>query len=501
MQNEFTVSNYTLTAYNGVGGVVTIPSDMNIWYIAEEAFKDNDNITKLIIPSTVIDIRERAFINCTALEEVYFVNENHRVDENGNLLYYDNDWNVTNENGRIIDWADLSMIYEQAFYGCTKLKKVDFSNVKTATIARECFAGCTALNAIDGGYEVLEGTLRIEAYAFYDLNKDVLDKIVLPYTLNTIGDGAFLESGIETYVFESIQAPVLETVYRAEIESAIESVSTTSYYKGYYYANFETYVYNLSSYVGEKSTIKMEYPSNGVGYDNHIYTLYFGERTATGVLPADETRDCIDLIENQFPTEATLNAWKTADANDTAIKAEIEAVSELVKRARVYFNNACTNDQQAQFVLGLEEKLLDVEEALRAIKARFGIKVTLSEVRIAEGSTHKDQYKVGEVFDMTGLVVELVYDDYSTEIADFSQLKLVTTEALTKYDKVVEIKYKSKTLRIRVTVTEESEETPPQQSGDSSAEEEKGCGSVVGISGLLAAVALGAAVLLKKKEN
>ncbi|MBE7077823.1 MAG: hypothetical protein E7377_03855, partial [Clostridiales bacterium] len=1094
VQNEFTVSNYTLTAYNGVGGVVTIPSDMNIWYIAEEAFKDNDNITKIIIPSTVIDIRERAFINCTALEEVYFVNEKHRVDENGNLLYYDNDWNVTSENGRIIDWADLSMIYEQAFYGCTKLKKVDFSNVKTATIARECFAGCTsleeivdwqsigtmhhyafsgctslkevdltglhmsgnyvfegctalasvttgkftalgnyifkdcislrdkveihtskigvgafsgcinlsgvvlsspvgekvkfdigarafencgkglqngyftvtfdgetvrslgdyafsgstlrtlgvlsnieslgenafantaieavtidntvdlellrllgvpfkglsvqlaannsdnyvldngilyskdgstlyhvnprvtgaidlsdknvtkiaayafaesnvtevklsssvaeigvgafenaaiasisfngaaiteipekafkganivsielpqtvtkigvsafegsalknfkingvteigdrafadckilqgadnagvyilslpatvtvmgsevfrgcinlkrvvmpaveklgdrtfvgatklekvifadgaqtvgeytflntnvnevhlgetmtkiamgafmncmsltvitlpetvteieayafsgcgtlatangldkvqtigmaafyntALNALDlteavtigdyafavegedkeavyfnlnipaavtignfafmnGGerqvslpaslisigygafassanlatieaadnayftvkngvlyryidktsgayeltsyptalvaetvdgarvYNVAKGTLRIDAYAFYDLNKDVLDKIVLPYTLNTIGDGAFLESGIETYVFESIQAPVLETIYRAEIESAIESVSTTSYYKGYYYANFETYVYNLSSYVGEKSTIKMEYPSNGVGYDNHIYTLYFGERTATGVLPADETRDCIDLIENQFPTEATLSAWKTADANDTAIKAEVEAASELVKRARVYFNNACTNEQQAQFVSALEEKLLDVEEALRTIKARFGIKVTLSEVRIAEGSTHKDQYKVGEVFDMTGLVVELVYDDYSTEIADFSQLKLVTTEALTKYDKVVEVKYKSKTLRIRVTVTEDSEETPPQQS-DSSTEEEKGCGSVVGISGLLAAVALGAAVLLKKKEN
>ncbi|MBQ4052994.1 MAG: leucine-rich repeat protein, partial [Clostridia bacterium] len=84
VQNEFTVSNYTLTDYNGLGGVVVIPTDMNIWYIGEEAFKDNNNITKIIIPASVTQINERAFINCTALQEVYFVNEKHRVDENGN---------------------------------------------------------------------------------------------------------------------------------------------------------------------------------------------------------------------------------------------------------------------------------------------------------------------------------------------------------------------------------------------------------------------------------
>ena len=51
--------------------MVTIPTDMNIWYIGEEAFKDNDNITKIIIPETVTQINPRAFINCSALEEVY----------------------------------------------------------------------------------------------------------------------------------------------------------------------------------------------------------------------------------------------------------------------------------------------------------------------------------------------------------------------------------------------------------------------------------------------
>ena len=231
--------------------------------------------------------------------------------------------------------------------------------------------------------------------------------------------------------------------------------------------------------------------------------MYFGEKTATGVLPEDETRTCMDLIENQFPTAEQLNAWKTANTSDESVKAEVEAASEIVKRARLYFNNASSSEQQSQFVAELESKLLSVEESLRAIKTRFGIKVTLSEVRLAADSAHKTQYKVGEVFEMTGLVVEVVYDDYSTEIADFEQLKLVTTEELTKYDKIVEVKYKTKTLRIRVTVTEEEieEELPPEQSSDSSSiADETGCGSIIG--GVAATMSLlCAAVVLKKKED
>ena len=179
VQNEFTVSNYTLNSYKGAGynawicpdcgeawlqselktvqqdggsdyvsnlcpdcGVVCtqsfdilkIPTDMNIWYIGAEAFKENDNIKKIIIPKSVTQISERAFINCTALEEVYFVSLNHR-ENNGEV-------------NQAIDWADISMIYEYAFYGCPNLRKLDFSNVKTITVAHYAFADCTALSEV-----------------------------------------------------------------------------------------------------------------------------------------------------------------------------------------------------------------------------------------------------------------------------------------------------------------------------------------------------------------
>ena len=1053
-QNEFTVSNYTLTDYNGVGGEVVIPTDMNIWYIGAEAFKDNDNITKIVIPASVTQINERAFINCTALEEVYFVNEKHRVDENGNIIQYDENWNAlpAGQTGQVIDWADVSMIYEQAFYGCTNLRKVDFSNVKTVTVANQCFAGCpklsevvdmpsigtmhhyafagTALKSVDlsglhmsgdyvfanckqlasiemgkftalgnymfagctslrekvtvcttkvgngafsgcvnlsavefkspageslafeigarafencgtalqgasftvdfgeekirvigdrafagssmkqlsalnglevfgsnvfagtaistiyigdnvnieklrflgvpfegmnlillagsqtytqengilynanktkvfyvnpsvtgdvtlpatvteigayafaytnvdkvtfsaaltklgvgafegsnvkvvdfngallteipdsafratniadivlpdsvvklgayafadsaignitaeglqelgnsvfencialrgelvggtyvltlsetitkmgnrvfsgctnlvnvnmpsveklgnytfngaeslkevnfgndaetvgkytfansgvtkvtlgnkmtsiaegaflncraltevtlpdtvtviemmafqgcgrltavngienvttfgvqafyesglsnlnltsaktigdfafgaqkdtmrytsismpvvetignfaffnggetavvipstlkkigygafansknlttftidnnagymvengvlyrvingaaGEYEVTaypaalslenkalsikEGTLRIDSYAFYGLNKGVLEKVTLPYTVNAIGDSAFYASGVKEYTFESIQAPTLETVYRQEISDSIQSVITelngAAYYKGYYNTNFEKEIYNYTKYVREQSKLVMNYPTNGNGYANHLYKMYFGVRNAVGTLPEDETRMCIQIIDG-LPEASEINAWLSWDKTD-ANKLTVEEISETVKRARLYFNNASSKAEQKAFISAEQEsKLLAVEKALRSVKEYFGIAINLVELRVAETSSHKSEYVAGEKFDMTGLVIELVYDDYSTEIASGSQLKLDTTKALTKLTKYVVVRCNGETVRVQVTVKEGAADTDKDNS-------------------------------------
>ena len=73
----------------------------------------------------------------------------------------------------------------------------------------------------------------------------MLSDLVLPHSVNAIGDSAFFMSGILEYTFESIEAPKLETVYRSEIDDAIQGMSTVAYYKGYFYTNFETYIYNF----------------------------------------------------------------------------------------------------------------------------------------------------------------------------------------------------------------------------------------------------------------
>ncbi len=128
VEEPFKVSNYTLTGYEGSGGVVFIPTDMNIMSIGENAFKNNTEITTVIIPKTVTTIDVRAFYGCTNLKQVFFVDV------------------VTNE----IAQAKLTLINREAFAGCTSLETLDFSNCKTFTVARNAFYNCTSLKVIKG---------------------------------------------------------------------------------------------------------------------------------------------------------------------------------------------------------------------------------------------------------------------------------------------------------------------------------------------------------------
>lgn len=313
-------------------------------------------------------------------------------------------------------------------------------------------------------YKIKEGTVRVEAYAFYGLQKGALDKIILPYSVKAIGNAAFYASGVKEYTFESIQAPVLETAYRADIENAIEELATAStvaFYKGYYYSNFQTDIYNYTHYVGKTSDLKINYPTNGKGYDTYIYRLYFGVKAKTGVMMTDETRACLNLL-NGLTGAGEVATWLNWNAEDVSKKAIVEAFSAQVKAARASYNNVLKDEAQAAF-LGEEygEKLLAIEEQLRAVKVHFNIPVYVSNVATANESGHQATYTEGEKFDWTGLVITVTYDDGSTkEFTPESGLLTLKDEgvALTKYDSYVIVEYtennKTKSAYVVITVNE-----------------------------------------------
>jgi len=379
--------------------------------------------------------------------------------------------------------------------------------IDTENATYELISYPTALK-VDGEFAVKEDTLRIEAYAFYDLADGTVEKVLLPYTLNAIGDCAFYASGVKEYTFESIQAPTLETVYREEIANKIEEAVTSqngvAYYKGYYNANFEKEVFYYSPYHREESDLTMHYPSNGSGYNSYLYRLFFGVRNQLGTLPEDETRACADLIDS-MPEASEVKTWKQWEKTDEN-KAIVTALSEQVKTARLYYNNANSKAGQSEFITKAQtEKLLAVEKELRDVKKYFGIAINLSELRVAATSTHKAEYLAGETFDMNGLVVELIYDDYSTEIADASQVTLKTTSVLSKLTRYVVVTYKGEELRVAVTVKDNGATDDKENvDGDSSSEEnEGGCGSSIGALGVMTMtlLAAGAVCVKRRKEN
>lgn len=144
VNDPFTISNMALTHYHGDGvtvenadgtfedGVVIIPEGKNIMSIGEEAFKDNKKITKVIIPKTVTQIGKRAFYGCTNLKGVYFVDDKE-VDYNDPAF---------------VSESSMTLIDRNAFEKCTSLEKLDLSNVKVITVAREAFKDCENLKEV-----------------------------------------------------------------------------------------------------------------------------------------------------------------------------------------------------------------------------------------------------------------------------------------------------------------------------------------------------------------
>jgi hypothetical protein len=261
----------------------------------------------------------------------------------------------------------------------------------------------------------------------------------------------------------------------------------------------------------------MNYPSNGNGYDNHIYELYFSTRNAIGILAEDDTRTCIDIIDS-LPSVTDINAWAQLDKTD-ANKAMVEEWSEKVKTARLYLNNAKNKDGQMDYITDARVATLEsVENALRSVKDYFGIKVKLVELRVASNSAHKSEYKEGDTFDMTGLVIEMIYDDYSVQTASGSQLSLKTTTALSSLTRYVVVTCNGKDVRVSVTVEKTAVDTPDvddstsdsvEDSVDSSVDSSsdvtesgcKGIGIVIAVILVLVAGGAAFAVLYWKKKT
>ena len=390
------------------------------------------------LPQSVKEIGSGAFASSKDLTAITFIDVNGKtVTENGSFF------------------VDNGVLYQ-------------YLNEEKTKFAVLCYPGALLGAAPDGTtkkqYKIKDGTVRVEAYSFYGLKEGALDAIVIPYSMKVLGNAAFFASGIKEYTFASIQAPLLETVYRADVAAAIEAsakASSLGFYKGYYYSNFQTNIYNYTHYVGGKSDLTINYPTNGKGYDTHIYRLYFGTKKESGVMMTDDTRACLRLISTLTGADE-VKKWLDWNAADTDKKAIVEAFSQQVKAARASYNNLLKDEGQAAiFDKQYGVKLLAIEEQLRAVKEHFNIPVYVDTIAVAKTSAHKATYTEGEKFDWTGLVITITYDDGSTtELTPESGLLTLKDEgvALMPYHSYVMVEYtengKTESAYVVITVNE-----------------------------------------------
>ena len=446
----------------------------NVTVIGKEAFAGCTKLGTVTGLNRVTSIGELAFYNCNGLKKLDLeaaetIGKGAFAIENGGKTYSE------------IKIPSAKEIGAMAFYGgsettvtipatLTKLGYGAFANSQklTAFVVEEggnffevdgvllrnitedeyelcAFPGGKVVE--EGTYSVPDNTTRIDAYAFSGLSKNAVKHVILPWSVRVIGVSAFENSGIRNYTFNSIQAPTLACVYRADVYQLMEEAvaGNTSMdqvaVRGLYYANFDTLMIYYSEILGGTSDLVMNYPENGKGYDNYIWTTYFGERNSMGVLMDDITREAITAIEGLESLEE-IQQWMTWEVNDENLQ-KVEALVAKVTNARQLFNKV-TDATQKEFIESqVTEKLEAVEKQVRALKEKFGIKLVIDYIDYDKES-YKKNYIEGEAFDMTGLVLTLVYKDGSTELVDMSKVTVVEPQgALTMYDRLVTLEYRN----------------------------------------------------------
>lgn len=232
-----------------VTGEFVVPSGVEI--IASGAF-ENTGVEKVFLPKTVRQIQVKAFARALRLSEISVEEESEYYFAEDGVLYR---YILGTDNYELVSYPTACQTHQEY------VKQEKYSE------------------RIQKTYEIKEGAVRVEAYAFYGLGKNGLEMVIFPFSMKTIGDGAFYQSGIKEYRFKCKEAPFLETSVDSETLSLVGGG-----YRGYYHKNFDVELVTFSDYGSETSGMVMHVPDYSVGYDNHIYQLYFGTSLSLGVL-------------------------------------------------------------------------------------------------------------------------------------------------------------------------------------------------------------------------
>lgn len=150
---EYGSNGLKITGYTGVESKVVIPATIDkktVYVIGDGCFANNMYLTEVVIPDTVVYIENNAFAQCSQLTAVEFpaylvsVGANCFADDTGLT-------SVTKRADNEGVTHGVKSIYDNAFINCTALTEVylggdDFNEV---TVEWNAFANCTALTTVE----------------------------------------------------------------------------------------------------------------------------------------------------------------------------------------------------------------------------------------------------------------------------------------------------------------------------------------------------------------
>lgn len=172
--SDFQIKDGVLVKYLGNSKNVTIPSTVKI--IGEEAFRSKMEITRIVIPDTVIKIRNSAFYGCTNLKEVKM---SKKVTALGEGVF-----NGCKSLTTIKLPDTLTHLGDGAFLECSKLKNITIPP-KITKLRYQIFRGCTSLTNV-----TLPNKLSYLGNSTFN-GCTSLKSITIPSSVTILGNSAF----------------------------------------------------------------------------------------------------------------------------------------------------------------------------------------------------------------------------------------------------------------------------------------------------------------------
>ena len=394
--------NYSVTdgkaiiiGYSGNDSVLIIPETLGgvpVTEIGASAFNGIDEITEVMIPNSVVEIKREAFSNCTGIEKVTLSN---RLTYIGTAAFYGCEHLTSIEIPASLDSTTAEYDFTGVFEG-SGLEKVTFEE-GTEQIAESLFKNCTKIESI----EIPETVVEIEGKAFSGCTG--LKEIRVPDSVTKIADNAFDQTDnvivncyAESFALEyALSHDLLINVLDWDSYSPLVLNRSESYYTTNY-ENQSSYIDMVVHYVldgkhteeiSEKEVV-ISLPSNfqlienSVKKDNKISDTYTIENDNL-IVPVDEEQGTIRFSVNiEKNTKSVSAAWLSYTYNGKKSK-DIIDIYTLERDYLTLISNEITNTETI-FLEGIAP-------------AESLVTITLDETKKAEFKATKSGYYSGEI--------------------------------------------------------------------------------------------------------
>lgn len=279
----------TITGYIGTGGAVVIPSLINqvpVFAIGENAFKDQNTILSIDVPSTVTSIGAFAFSYCGSLVTAKLPDTLASM----GVGLFSNSINLTDVNIP----KGITTIPNNTFTNCSDLKSISIpGNIKR--IGFEAFYGCYSLERL----MLSEGLEAIDESAFKACLS--MKGVVIPSSVLYIEKDAFsgeIDDSMEltAAVFKGASPLPMEDTFRYASDdfTIFYPESEKDSYLGYYYHNSASY--------DPTGAFKLKYDSSGAN---------------SGSVPAESaglsagTYSIVDVTDDLSKSGYRFDKWNT----------------------------------------------------------------------------------------------------------------------------------------------------------------------------------------------